>query len=200
MRIFLVAVLTVLVALAGPALADDRFHAVPASGKANKKIKLRVVQYDGSTNGELTVEVKNTGKVAATFDATGLYFVPDMDPAEAPQRLGAVGPMVIAEGDEELRKDKVTIAAGETVTLVLDVFCIDSHRSSPSTSTPFTVAEKRMPKSLARKVDAEGRKAAKKAGGFAADAAKDDVQGAVWKARDEKWIKLEGEGVQEASK
>src|SRR5688500_15068058 len=100
MRLLLIAV-TFLAALAGPAFADDKFHAVPGSGKANKKMKLRVVQYDGSTNGELTVEVKNTGKVAATFDATGLYFVPDMDPAEAPQRLGAVGPMVIAEGEAE---------------------------------------------------------------------------------------------------
>lgn len=200
MRIFLVAVLTVLVGLAGPALADDKFHPVPGSGKVNKKMKLRVVQYDGSTNGELTVEIKNTGKVAATFDAGGLYFVPDMDPAEAPQRLGAVGPMVIAEGDDAVRKDSIKIAAGETVTVKLDVFCIDSHRSSPSSSTPFTVGKKRMPRSLARKVDAEGRKAAKKAGGFEDDAAKGEIQGAVWKARDKDWVKLEGEGDQEAGK
>jgi hypothetical protein len=199
MRTVLLAVLTLLVVLSGSALADDEFHAVPGAGKG-KKMKLRVVRYDGATNGELTVEVKNTGKTSATFDARGLYFVPDMDPAEAPQRLGAVGPMQIAGDEDGERTEKITIAAGDTVTVTLDVFCIDSHRSSPSASTPFTVGKKRMPKSLSRKVDAEGRKAAKKAGGFAAPAAKSEIQGAVWKARDADWVKLEGEGAQEDGK
>lgn len=195
----LVIAVAVLLALAGSAHADDRFHPVPAAGKG-KKMKLRVVGYDGATNGELTVEVKNTGKAAATFDARGLYFVPDMDPAEAPQRLGAVGPMVIAEGDVTRRQDSVRIAPGETVTVVLDVFCIDSHRASPSSETPFTVGKKRMPKSLAKRVDAAGRKAAKKAGGFESAKAKSAVQGAVWKTRDAVWVELEGEGEQEATK
>jgi len=196
MRLVLLA-FTVLAVLAGTAAADDRFHPIPASGK---KLKLKVVQYDGSTNGELTVEVKNTGKAAAKVSAQGLYFVPDMKPDEAPQRLGAVGPMQIAGDEGAERRDTVTIAAGETVTVTLDVFCIDSHRASPSAETPFTIGKKRMPKSLARQVDAEGRKAAKAAGGFGAAAAKSEVQDAVWKTRDKDWVKLDGEGVQEADK
>lgn len=197
MRLLLILVATVL--FTTPARADRRFHAVPGSGKADRgKLQLRVVRYDGSTNGALTVEVRNRGKKDVSFSAQGLYFVPDGDPDQAPQRLGAVGPMVIA-GDEE-RKDAVTIPAGESVTVTLDVFCIDSHRSSPSSETAFTVARHRMPRSLAKKIDKEARKAAEETGGFAAPAAKSAVQGKVWETRDARWIELDGEGAQEAAK
>jgi hypothetical protein len=57
-----------------------------------------------------------------------------------------------------------------------------------------------MPKELAREIDQESYKAAIGAGGYAAPAAKSAVQSEVWKARDKKWLRLEGEGKQEATK
>ena len=83
------------------------------------------------------------------------------------------------------------------------MFCIDSHRSSPTSSTPFTVGKSRLPKTLARTIDRQAKKAASSAadeGGYAAPAAKSEIQGEVWKARDAKWVKIDGEGAQEATK
>ncbi len=198
------AVLLALTCLAaGSAAADDKFHAAPPAAKADRGFQVRVVSYDGSTNGELSVEVKNTSKKPMVFSARGLYFVPDGDADQAPQRLGAVGPFQIATDEEvesEARREKVTVGAGQTVALTLDVFCIDSHRNSPSSSTPFTVGKTRMPATLAADIDRKAKRAAKEVGGFAAPAAKSAVQSEVWKSRDARWIELDGEGVQEATK
>ena len=191
---------------AGPAAADKKFHAVPAASKAEQgRLQVKVVSYDGSTNGALTVVVRNPSETGMMFSAQGLYFVPDGDPDQAPQRLGAVGPFQIAtdkdDGDVEApRREKLFIKPGASATLVLDVFCIDSHRDSPSSETAFTIGKKRMPKQLATAIDRKAKIAADKAGGFAAPAAKSEVQSAVWETRDAKWIQLDGEGEQEATK
>src|SRR5262249_37087456 len=99
----------------GAAHADGKYHAVPGGN-----LQLRVVKYDGEVNGQLTVEVHNGSKRAASFTARGLYFMPDGDPDRAPQRLGAVGPMEIGE----TREDEVRVPAGGTVEVTLDVFCV----------------------------------------------------------------------------
>ena len=189
-------------ALVRPATADGGFHKVPApAGKKASALQLRVLAYDGAVNGELTVEIKNTGRAAASFSASGLYFVPDGDPDQAPQRLGAVGPMQLARGDgAPVREDEVSIAPGASVRVTLDVFCIDSHRPAPTTATPFTVAATRMPKRLASDIAVAGRAAAAESGGYAAPPAKAAIQSAVWSTRDAKWQKLDGEGKQEADK
>lgn len=190
-----------LVALPRRASADGRFHPLPAAAKADRgKLQVQVVAYDGATNGELTVRVKNTSKTAARFSARGLYFVPDGDPDAAPQRLGAVGPFQLARDEGDARHDQVTVAPGATVELTLDVFCIDSHRASPSSSTAFTIGKRRMPAQLAGDIDVKAKKAAGDVGGFAAPAAKAAVQSEVWATRDANWIQLDGEGVQEAAK
>lgn len=189
-------------ALAPPAAADGKFHKVPAASKVERApLQLRIVAYDGAVNGALTVEVKNPGRTAARFSAAGLYFVPDGDPDQAPQRLGAVGPMQLAsDGGARAPTDELAVPAGATVQVVLDVFCIDSHRPSPTTATPFTVAKARMPKPLATGIAVAGKAAADEAGGYAAPAAKAKIQEQVWHTRDAKWIKLDGEGVQESAK
>lgn len=197
MRPFALCVLFALL-FAGSAAADDRFHKVDRG-----QFQVKVVAYDGATNGRLKVRVKNTTKIASQFSARGLYFVPDGDPDKAPQRLGAVGPFEIATdkpAPEAARRDKVTIAPGATVELTLDVFCIDSHRASPSSSTAFTISKSRMPVSLAADIDVKAKKAAGKVGGYAAPAATSAIQSEVWATRDAKWIELAGEGDQEAGK
>src|SRR5262245_21348349 len=101
-----------LLALTSSAFADNKFHSVPGRGS---ELQLRVVEYDGSVNGELTVQVKYASHVPVRFAATGLYFVPDGDPNKAPQRLGAVGPMQIGSDREGAHRSSITIPAGKTV-------------------------------------------------------------------------------------
>lgn len=183
---------------AAPAAASPT--AVPSEGAASTHLQMKIVSYDGYTNGGMTVEVTNRGQSTETFSAQGLFFVPDANPNEAPQRLGAVGPMRI-DGDDA-RRDKVAIPPGGKIVAHLEVYCIDSHRSSPSPTTKFHVAEKRMPRELSTGIAADASTAAQPYGGVASPspAAKSAVQGQVWKNRDKKWIPLEGEGNQENAK
>jgi hypothetical protein len=180
-----------------PVRHDTKFHAVP-----DAKLELRAVQYDGSTNGRLHVQIRNPAKTAHKFSAQGLYFVPEGDPNSAPQRLGAVGPMQIANDGKEV--SELEIAPGATVEVVLDVFCIDSHRASPSPQNKFSVGVKRMPKELVQTIEKRADTAvdAARVGGAAAPrpAAKSSIQGEVWRSRDAKWVELDGEGKQEVGK
>lgn len=181
----------------GVAAADRRFHPVPGSSSG---LALRAVSYDGATNGVLTVEITNRGTKAQTFSAEGLYFIPDGDPDTAPQRLGAVGPLELRGDRGGRRATSVSVPAGEKVTVNLDVFCIDSHRASPSSSNTFTIGRTRMPKKLAKQIARRGQAAASESGGYAAPAAKAAIQSEVWKTRDRAWVQLDGEGAQEADK
>ena len=191
------AALVLLLSAAGTARADRAFRPLPgASG-----LKMRTVAYDGSTNGRMIIEVKNTARTARRFEAAGLYFIPEGDPEKAPQRLGAAGPFQIAtdrtDGKPGAALETLQIAAGQTVRLELHVFCIDSHRPSPTSQTPFRLAARRMPKALRQKIQAGTSTIVRKHSGKLAPAATGEIQSHVWKARDEKWIKLEGERRQE---
>lgn len=182
-----------------PVRHDTKFSRVPDS-----KLQIRAIEYDGSTNGVLKVQLKNSEKTSQKFAATGLYFVPEGDPDKAPQRLGAVGPMQLASGASAKELQSIDVPAGETIEVALDVFCIDSHRSSPSPRNVFNVGNKRMPKELASKIESSANQAvsAERAKGSHAPrpAAKSAIQSEVWKSRDARWIELDGEGSQEATK
>lgn len=184
-----------------PALAAKSFDPVPAgeNGKPSGLL-MRVVQYDGSTNGAITVEVKNPTAAAIAFDAKGLYFVPQVKADRAPQRLGAVGAFHSTTLGKHV--EMIDIAPGASEQLTLDVYCIDSHRSSPTSQTPFRVAKTRIPRQLTQAITTAAETSAKPYGGASAPtpAAKSAVQGEVWKYRDAKWIRLDGEGAQEANK
>jgi hypothetical protein len=186
----------------GPAQPPPR-HETAFKPVPGTKLEIRAVQYDGSTNGTLTVQVRNKDKTVQKFAASGLYFIPEGDPDKAPQRLGAVGPMQLAKGPAQERTE-LAIAAGETVELNLDVFCIDSHRSSPTPQHKFNIGATRMPKELSATIENRATKSVEeaKSSGHAKPraAAKSRIQSEVWKSRDSKWIKLDGEGMQEATK
>jgi hypothetical protein len=196
----IVAALSLLVAL--PVYAESAFSPLPAeqTGGRVTGLELRVVSYDGSVNGALTIDVRNPTQKPVEFSAHGLYFVPDGNADGAPQRLGAVGSFQMQNGQSWERREKAVIASGATVRMRLDVYCIDSHRGSPSSSTAFHPATTRVPKALAEKIDYDTKEASKKLGGQAAPAAKSAVQSEVWKDRDLHWIQLDGEGKQEAGK
>jgi hypothetical protein len=183
------------------AAAATGFEKLPGEQGKTSPLLMRIVQYEGSTNGAITVEVKNPTGQAQEFSAKGIYFVPTGNPNEAPQRLGAVGPFQLQSSNgASQRMDHTTIAAGATARMTLDVYCIDSHRASPSSSTSFRVAKERAPKPLVQSIDDDATRAAAAYGGVTAPAAKSAVQSEVWKNRDKKWIKLDGEGAQEAAK
>ena len=187
-------------AASSPAAADS-FRSLPAE-KAGQStpLELKVVQYDGNSNGLITVDVKNPTGKPQEFSAKGLYFVPAGNADQAPQRVGAVGPFQVQRPQGPERRDHLTIAPGATERLTLDVYCIDSHRGSPSSSTGFRMAKERVPQKLSDDIARDAHQAAQGLGGVAAPEAKSAVQSQVWKNRDKKWLKLEGEGAQEAGK
>ena len=169
------------------------FGPLPTQGKVKTSLQMRVVEYKGGTNGKMVIEVKNTGKKAEGFTAKGLYFIPEGDAEKAPQRLGAAGPFEAKQDGQWTTMDDLNMKSGEVVRMKLDVFCIDSHRASPNSSTKFSYATDRLPEKLTKKIEM-GTKALmkeKKVGN--ALKAKGDVQGYIWKTRDSKWIKLQGE-------
>ena len=187
---------------AAPARAEKAFAPIPPDQTGGKPsgVSLRIVKYDGATNGALEVEVKNTRDEATPFVAKGLYFVPQGNADEAPQRVGAVGPFTVKTAKGWERRESLTLAPGATAELRLDVYCIDSHRGSPSSSTGFRMAKERVPQKLSDDIARDAHQAAQGLGGVAAPEAKSAVQSQVWKNRDKKWLKLEGEGAQEAGK
>lgn len=195
---------SLLVLFAGSAFADGVRHDTKFKRVPSSKLEIRAVEYDGNTNGVLKVQLKNSAKEKLMFSASGLYFVPEGNPDKAPQRLGAVGPIQLGSGDAAKEVTELEVAAGETVEVALDVFCIDSHRSSPSPKNVFNVGASKLPKQLAatieKSADTVVRAEAAKGTPAPRKAAKSSIQSEVWKSRDAKWQKLDGEGKQEAGK
>lgn len=181
---------------APPPTKAARAVKVPALDGKKNHLTMQFVRYTGGTNGEMVVTVANRGKRVESFDATGMYFVPDGDPEKAPQRLGAAGPFRVKDGEGWKQSEKLTLAPGEQKTLHLQVFCIDSHRSSPQASHTFGIAAKRMPKKLRHKIKAGTKDILQKNRGSVAKS-KSAIQSHVWKSRDSKWIELEGERANE---
>jgi len=193
--------LVILRPAASAAAAASDFDKLPGEQGKQSPLLMRIVKYDGSTNGAITVDVKNPTDKPQEFSAKGIYFVPTGNANEAPQRLGAVGPFQLQSRNEgPLRTDHTTIAPGATARMTLDVYCIDSHRASPSSSTSFRPAKERMPAPLMRAIDADAEKSAAGLGGVSSPEAKGAVQGEVWRNRNKKWIKLDGEGAKELRK
>lgn len=180
---------------AAPALADD-FVPLPNLDKQPSALKIKFVRYTGGVNGEMIVDVKNTGKSSETFVAESLYFVPNGDPESAPQRLGAAGPFRAKNGKRWVDAEKLAIAPGKTKRLHLQVFCIDSHRGSPGSGQGFEVARKRLPKKLRGKINSEAKRILLENKGDMKKS-KSAIQSHIWKSRDADWIKLEGERKEE---
>ena len=178
--------------LTGSAHADSLKRVPPIDGKA-QALKMRGIAYDGSTNGRMVVEVVNSGKQTETFIADGIYFVPTGNPEKAPQRLGSAGPIIIVEdGVEKTYLEGVEIPPGTRQTMQLEVFCIDSHRSSPNSNTKFGFAAERLPKKLRQKITRGTKQIIHENKGDVAKA-KSAIQSHMWKTRDADWIELEGE-------
>src|SRR5262249_27209125 len=98
-----------------PAGAAEHFERLPADkpGKSSELL-IRIVGYAGSSNGAITIDVKNPGDKPQEFSARGLYFVPLSNANEAPQRLGAVGPFEVKRAGGFERREQITIEPGKT--------------------------------------------------------------------------------------
>ena len=59
-----------------PAAAATGFDKLPGEQGKTSPLLMRIVQYEGSTNGAITVEVKNPTGQSQQFSAKGIYFVP----------------------------------------------------------------------------------------------------------------------------
>jgi len=136
--------------MALPALAGESFVPIPADQTGGQKtgLEIRITSYEGAVNGEIAVEVRNPQTHSVEFSARGLYFVPDGNPDTAPQRVGAVGAFRVKTPQGWEQREKLTIAARTTAQIKLDVYCIDSHRGSPSSATRFRLGKDRIPKAM----------------------------------------------------
>lgn len=182
-----------------PSLAAARpYVGVPQLDGQQNTLQIRFVKYTGGSSGRMVVDVRNAGVKSARFAAKGLFFVPEGDPDKAPQRLGAAGPFEV-NGDDDTKdgKDSLWLAPGATRRLKLQVFCLDSHRSSPGVSQKFQVAAKRLPKTLRNQIEDGAQDFVRQHKGKSS--ANGAIQSHVWKTRNKKWIKLEGERINEKS-
>jgi hypothetical protein len=190
-----IAVFTALLVASAFATAKPPTPLPPLEG-ARSQLAVRVIKYTGGVNGEMVVEVQNQGTRSEVFTAQGLYFVPDGDPDKAPQRLGAAGPFQIEGQGQPRALEKLPLAPKAKAQVRLQVFCIDSHRSSPTAQNSFHLGKERLPKQLRTEIDGKAKAALSQHGGRMAPA-KAAIQSEVWQARDKNWIKLDGERKQE---
>src|SRR4051795_12179402 len=86
--LFAFSVTALALALFRPASATTSFDRLPGEQGKTSPLLLRIVEYQGSTNGAITVEVKNPTGKPQEFSAKGIYFVPTGNANQAPQRLG----------------------------------------------------------------------------------------------------------------
>jgi hypothetical protein len=142
MRIPTALVFALLMTFALPVSADA-FRSVPDS-----PVQLQIVRRDGET---FLVDISNPSDVAATFDAVGLYFVPELSKSEAlAQRLGVVTPGQTSTNGTEWRDagNVLQLAPHQSVLVKLTSYCLDSQRRSPTDKTQYHLANTRMPASL----------------------------------------------------
>ncbi|MBT9554919.1 MAG: hypothetical protein IV100_02770 [Myxococcales bacterium] len=197
-RSALLVVFAAVLAASSAFATEAPFQALPKAAEgAASGLRLKVLRYDGNTNGGMVVEVRNPTQTPHYFEAQGLYFVPNMKPDEAPQRLGAAGPFSVERGGTWVTDEKLELAPGASATLRLEVFCIDSHRSSPSAETPFRLAKARLPKGISGPIEAGTKAILQGHNAKTAREAAGAVQEHVWETRNKAWLPVEGERVDE---
>jgi hypothetical protein len=176
------------------------FGPVPAVDGKKNTLQIRQLDFTGGATGQVVVEVRNQSQQPQTFEARGLYFVPNGNAQSAPQRVGAAGPFEVQEGQGWQRKDQLQVQPGQTVKLKLQTFCLDSHRGSPGKGQGYKVARDRLPQDLTGEIEGGARRIIRAKGGYSKAAeATGDIQSHVWSSRNKKWLKLEGERANEKS-
>lgn len=180
-----------------PASARGKgFAKLPAQKGKQTKLEIRMMGYK---NGKLVAQIRNKSRRPQTFDPQGLFFVPNGNPDKAPQRMGAAGPFEVLESGTWKAKRRMKVASGKRFKVRLHLFCLDSHRSSPSNGQAFAVARKRLPKRLQTRIAKGTRRIFAAEGAYARPSAKSAAQSHIWRVRNSKWIRLQGERRKEKS-
>ena len=174
----------------GASARGKSFAKLPAQKGKQTKLEIRMMGY---RNGKLVAEVRNRSRRTQTFDPQGLYFVPNGNPEKAPQRMGAAGPFEVLQSGTWKAKRRMKVASGKRFKVRLHLFCLDSHRASPSNGQGFTVARKRLPKRLQKRIVKGTRRIFAAEGAYARPSAKSAAQSHIWRVRNSKWIRLQGE-------
>ena len=177
-----------------------------ATGKGYARLPARkgtrstlLIKITGYRNGKVEAVVRNTSARAQNFDPQGLYFVPDGNPDKAPQRMGAAGPFEVLDSGTWKPRRKMRVRPGARAKVRLRVFCLDSHRASPRNGQGFSVAVKRLPKHLQKRIVAGTRRIFSAKGAYRRSGAKSAAQSHIWRVRNSKWIRLQGERKNEKS-
>lgn len=168
LRHLLLAVVVVLT-LATTAAAD---RPVPGSS-----LQLWII---GRAHTSFTVAITNPTDTPATFDATGLYFVP-VAKAEAPQRLGVVTPGHLSSLPNAAEAwNGIPVAPHATVQVTLTSYCLDVNRQGPPEEAQYRLADVRLPSELSDSLAREARTIAR-----SPTASYSATQSAVWRIRGE---------------
>lgn len=173
--------------------ANRGFVPLPELGGKDAGLQARFVGYQDQ---KVTIQVQNVTRQARSFQSAGLFFVPDGDPDKAPQRMGAAGPFEVQEQGRWRDEQDLKVAPGQTVTLRLKVFCLDSHRASPANGQSFRFAKQRLPNALRKDIEQDAT-SINTSEAYAPAAKSSAIQQKVWKHRNKSWIKLEGERANE---
>lgn len=166
------------------------FAPLPAQKGRSTRLEIRFVEYKG---GQVIADVRNRTRRPLVFDPQGLYFVPDGNPEKAPQRMGAAGTFEVLESEAWKVRDKMKVAAKKVMRVRLQVFCLDSHRASPSNGQGFSVARRRLPRGLQKRIVKGANSALMGRGARQLPSARNSAQAHIWKVRNSRWIRLEGE-------
>jgi len=176
LRHLLFAVLVVLTL--APTAAADR----PVPGSS---LQLWIV---GRANTTFTVAITNPTDVPATFDGTGLYFVP-VAKAEAPQRLGVVTPGHLSSTPNVAEAwNGIPVAPHATIQVTLTSYCLDVGRHAPPEESQYRLADSRLPSMLSDSLAREARTIAR-----SPSASYSSTQSAVWRIREQSPTTLLGE-------
>jgi hypothetical protein len=128
--------------LAGPVSADQT-KPVPGS-----TLTLRIVKRDTET---FRVQITNPTDQDVEFNPVGLYFVPlKENEEEEPQRLGVVSPGQLAIGRDQWMDvgEVINIAPHRSAEVKLTSYCLDAKRNSPTATTSYYLAGRRLPPAL----------------------------------------------------
>ena len=91
---------------------------------------MRIVEYQGKTNGKMVIDIMNEGRAEEEFIAKGIYFVPKEIRRQHHNDLAQ--PVLSSKGEWTMAAARRhSHQPRQTVRMELDVFCIDSHRESP---------------------------------------------------------------------
>ena len=132
----------------------------------------------GRANTSFTVAITNPTDAPATFDGTGLYFVP-VAKAEAPQRLGVVTPGHLSSTANAAEAwNGIPVAPHATIQVTLTSYCLDVGRHAPPEESQYRLADSRLPSVLSEPLAREARTiATSPSASFSA------TQSAVWRIR-----------------